>query len=132
LSIREEAYTEASRIMGISKASILRHNVISNLMPYISVNLAQSSRKIIFESVALYYLGILPFSTNNWGVMLNKAYQSGDMTQLGQIHWLLIPMTLIASVSLGLILLAQGMDRLFNVRLRAQHVNEGAGDAGTD
>jgi peptide/nickel transport system permease protein len=124
LSIREEPYTEASRIMGIRRVSILRRNIISNLMPYISVNLATSSRKIIFESVALYYLGILPFSTNNWGVMLNKAYQSGDMTQLGQIHWLLVPMTLIASVSLGLILLAQGMDRLFNVRLRAKHVTE--------
>jgi peptide/nickel transport system permease protein len=121
LSVREEAFTEASRIMGLSQLTILRKNVISNLMPYISINFANSARLIIFESVALYFLGILPFTTLNWGVMLNEAYSGADLTNLGQIHWLLVPLCAILFVSLGFILFAQGLDRIFNVRLRARH-----------
>ena len=121
LSIREEAFTEASRIMGISQFTILRKDIISNLMPYISINFANGARNIIFESVALYFLGILSFTTLNWGVMMNEAYNGADLTNLGQLHWLFAPMITIAIVSLGFILLAQGMDRIFNVRLRARH-----------
>jgi peptide/nickel transport system permease protein len=121
LSLREEAFTEASRIMGLSQLTIIRKDMISNLMPYISINFANSSRSIIFESVALYFLGILPFTTLNWGVMLNEAYESADLTNLAQIHWLLVPLGAILLASLGFILFAQGLDRVFNVRLRARH-----------
>lgn len=121
LSLREEAFTEASRIMSLSQLTILRKDVISNLMPYISINFANSSRRIIFESVALYFLGILPFTTSNWGVMLNSAYEDADLTNPEQIHWLLVPLCVILLVSLGFILFAQALDRIFNVRLRARH-----------
>lgn len=128
LSIREEAFTEASRALGLSKLTILRKDLISNMAPYISVNMATSSRRIIFESVGLYYIGVLPFTTLNWGVMLNQAYTSGQLTSLKQIHWLLVPMGAIILVSLGFIMLAQGMDRVFNVRLRARHAQTRSDD----
>ncbi|WP_266081392.1 ABC transporter permease [Haladaptatus caseinilyticus] len=127
LSIREESFTEASRIMGLSETRILRKDIISNLMPYISVNFANSSRNIIFESIALYFLGILPHSTLNWGVMMDKAYSNADLTNPDQIHWLLVPMALIILISLGFILLAQGLDRVFNVRLRSRHETAAGG-----
>ncbi|MFC4451305.1 ABC transporter permease [Halorussus aquaticus] len=130
LSIREEAFTEASRIMGLSDFHILRRDVISNLMPYISVNFANSARRIIFESVALYFLGILPQSQLNWGVMMDDAYTGANLTNPNQIHWLLVPMALIVLISLGFILLAQGLDRVFNVKLRARH--EGSANGGGD
>lgn len=121
LSVREESFTEASRIMGLSQVTILRRDIISNLMPYISINFANGARTIIFESVALYFLGILPFTTLNWGVMMNEAYNGADLTNPAQLHWLFAPMLTIAVVSLGFILFAQGLDRIFNVRLRARH-----------
>ena len=121
LSVREEAFTEASRIMGLSQFTILRKDIISNLMPYISINFANGARRIIFESVALYFLSILPFTTLNWGVMMNEAYNGSDLTNLGQLHWLFAPMITITIVSLGFILFTQGLDRIFNVRLRARH-----------
>lgn len=130
LSIREEAFTEASRAMNLRKSTILRKDIISNLVPYISVNVATSSRRIIFESVGLYYIGVLPFTSLNWGVMLNMAYTSGQMTSLKQIHWLLVPMMAIILVSLGFIMLAQGMDRVFNVRLRARHAKTRSSEDG--
>jgi peptide/nickel transport system permease protein len=121
LSIREYAYTEASRAMGLSKLTILRKDVLTDLMPYILVNLANSGRRIIFESVALYYLGILPYTSENWGVMLNTAYDNMSFYNPSEYHWMLVPMVTIVLVSMGFILFAQSMDRVFNVRLRARH-----------
>lgn len=128
LSIREEAFTEASRIMGLSEATLLRKDVVSNLMPYISINFANSARAIIFESVALYFLGILPFTTLNWGVMLNEAYENISLTNPERLYVILIPMVAIIVLSLGFILASQGLDRVFNVQLRARHARTVSSD----
>jgi peptide/nickel transport system permease protein len=131
LSIREQSYTEASRAMGLSKFTILRKDILSDLTPYITVNLATGSRRIIFESVALYYLGILPFTNQNWGIILNQAYSEIDFTDLSQIHYIAVPMVVIIVVTIGLIMLAQSADRVFNVRLRAKN-QETSGGNGED
>lgn len=128
LSIREEAYVEASRAMGLSKWHIIRKDLVSQLMPYISINTATSARSIIFESVALYFLGILPMTSLNWGVLLNTAYNESNLRSPENIHFILIPMFTIALISLGFVLFAQGMDRIFNVRLRAKHAKRVGGD----
>ncbi|WP_049898524.1 ABC transporter permease [Halococcus agarilyticus] len=128
LSLREESYVEAARVIGVGRISIVRKHILSQMMPYISVNFAGSARGIIAESVALYFLGILPFSTLNWGVMMNLAYEQTSLTNLGRLHWLVLPMILLMLVSLGLILLSQAMDRVFNVRLRAKHASSVGGD----
>ena len=133
LSVREEAYVEASRLMGIPLPTILRRDVLSQLMPYVMINSALTSRRIIFESVGLYFLGILPFTTFNWGVMMNLAYQASALTRPELLPWLVFPMITIFLLSFGLVLLSQGMDSVFNVRLRARHAKTtGQDNAHTD
>lgn len=133
LSIREEDFLEASRTMGLSKFTILRKGVISRLMPYISINMANSAKRIIFESVGLYFLAILPFTTLNWGVVMQMAYQQANLRDPSQLHWMLVPMLAIAGLSFGLVMFAQGLDRVFNVRLRARHAKTVPdGDGGTE
>lgn len=121
LKIREEEYIEASQMMGISTSKVLLTDVIPNMMPYILVSFVNSGRRVIFGSVGLYFLGILPFSNLNWGIILNQAYEYGALISLDLLYWLLIPMVIIMVLSLGMILTAQGMDRLFNPRIRARH-----------
>lgn len=121
LSMRNAEYIEASRTMGLDYYTIFTRDILRNLLPYISVRFVGSSRKIIYSSIGLYFLGILPFSNLNWGVMLNFAYQRGALYTLDSVHWLLLPMLTIVLLSWGLILFAQGMDRMFNPRLRAKH-----------
>jgi peptide/nickel transport system permease protein len=124
LSMREGSVIETARVMGLSDRRILNKYVIRNLMPYITINFANSARRVIFEAVGLYFLGLLPSSTQNWGIIMQTAYNNSDLTSLAQLHWLLIPMVMIAVFTLGLILAAQSLDRLFNVRLRARHVQD--------
>lgn len=123
LSVREENFIESSRAMGLSTSTIIKDDIVPDIMPYVSVHFVMSARGIIFESVGLYFLGILPFTNLNWGVTLNLAYTtSGALYTWETAHWLFVPMFTIVLLSLGLILLSQGLDRVFNPRIRARHV----------
>lgn len=132
LSLREESYVEASRIMGASTSSIVFQDIVPNLMPYIMVNFVAAGRGVIFGSVALYFLGILPFSNQNWGIMLNQAYEGGALISIDLFYWLLIPMVVISLLSIGLILASQGLDRVFNVRIRTKHQESATDEAKDD
>ncbi|WP_276256697.1 ABC transporter permease [Halomontanus rarus] len=124
LTIREEEFIEAARLMGISTPRILVKHVTPGLMPYILVNFVNAARTIIFASVALYFLGILPETHLNWGVMMNHAYElGGALYTPSTAHWLFVPMMAIILLSFGLILFAQGTDRIFNPRVRARHAS---------
>lgn len=123
LTIREESYTEASRAMGRSSPEILWDDIVPQMMPYITINSANAARRVIFEAVGLYFLGLLPAVTFNWGLMMKQAFRQGAaVANPGHAgHWLYFPMLTLLIFSLGLILLSQGMDRIFNPRLRARH-----------
>ncbi|MFB6152355.1 MAG: ABC transporter permease [Haloarculaceae archaeon] len=138
LTLREAEYVEASRIMGIRTPRIIAGDIVPNLMPYITMNFVQQARAVIFGSVGLYFLGVLPYTGINWGVMMNAAVnRAGATSSPAAFHWLLMPMLTIITLALGLTLLAQGADRIFNPRVRARHAesiesgdDEGDGDAG--
>jgi peptide/nickel transport system permease protein len=54
---------------------------------------------------------------------MNLAYKHGAALSNPELagHWLYGPMAAVMLFSFGLILLSQGMDRVFNPRLRARH-----------
>jgi len=65
--------------------------------------------RIIRTSVALYFLGILPFSTNNWGVMMQFAYSQGNAILTPEPpYWLIVPLVALAGMGFSLILFSQG------------------------
>jgi len=124
LSLRASNYVEASRVMGVSTPGIVTRDVLPNVASYITIKLAFTSRAIIFNSVALYFLGVLPFSSRNWGVMLNRAYSQGALQQVDQLYRVFEPMIAIIILTLGFVFLAQALDRIFNPRIRSRHLND--------
>ncbi|EFW90043.1 binding-protein-dependent transport systems inner membrane component [Haladaptatus paucihalophilus DX253] len=125
LTLREASYVEASRTMGVSTPRILFKDIIPNLMPFVLVNFANAARYVVFTSVGLYYLGILPTSVPNWGIQLNNAYkQAGALVGTSALYQLVVPMVMIMGIALSLILLAQGLDRVFNPRVRTRLAGE--------
>jgi peptide/nickel transport system permease protein len=133
LTLREESYVEASRTMGASTSQILLKDVIPNIMPYVLVNFANAARYVVFASVGLYYLGILPPSIQNWGLQLDNAYsQAGALIGTGALYQLIPPMIAIMGIALALILLAQGLDRVFNPRVRTRLAGESKSTADED
>jgi peptide/nickel transport system permease protein len=128
LTIRQESYTEASRAMGASSSNILRRDIVPQLMPYILISAARGGRGVVNEAVGLYFLGIIPRSGANWGVMMDVARQNGAVANLELFYWILWPMLALAGLTFGLVLFAQGLDKVFNPRLRARHAETLGGD----
>jgi peptide/nickel transport system permease protein len=124
LSIREKSYVEASRTMGTSTPRIILKDVLPNIMPYVMVNFVLAARYTIFASVGLYFIGVLPYTGQNWGVTLNNAYNQGALFTDAALHWFLVPIVTIVGLSFGLILVSQGMDRIFNPRVRTRLTGE--------
>lgn len=124
LTIRENSYVEASRTMGVSTPQILLKDVIPNLMPYVTVNFVFAARYTIFASVGLYFLGVLPYTTQTWGVTLARAQANGALFVPDAAHWLIVPMIAIVGLALALILLGQGLDQVFNPRVRTRLAGE--------
>jgi peptide/nickel transport system permease protein len=122
LPIRKKEYVEASQAMGQSTSNTLFKDVLPELLPMITIGFMGGAAGIVNKSVGLYFLGILPFSHQNWGVVLNSAYEgSGALYSLEAAHWLLVPLITVTGMTLALTLLAQAFDQVFNPRVRARH-----------
>ena len=61
--------------------------------------------------------------------MLNEAYQHQAHTRLDMFYWIAIPIIVIGLISVGLILVSQGMDRVFNPRVRARYEQTSSDDS---
>ncbi|MFB6141178.1 MAG: ABC transporter permease [Halosimplex sp.] len=123
LTLRESSYVEASEIMGLPTRTIIRKDLLPNMMPFILISFTNAARNIIFASVGLYFLGVLPYSSLNWGVILDTAYSNGAIGAIEYAYWIVSPMLTIIGLSIGLVLLSQSLDRVFNPRIRARHAN---------
>jgi peptide/nickel transport system permease protein len=121
IPLAEEEHVEVARALGKSKSELLVKEILPHSLPYIFIGFLGGATRVVFASVALYFLGILPFSTQNWGVVLHFAYQRGSIYSAQYIHWLLVPMVTIVGLTLGLTMLAQAFDQVFNPRVRARH-----------
>jgi len=130
LTLRDAAYVESARTMGLSTPSIVREDLLPNLMPYISVSFVAATRRIIFEAVALYYLGVLGGISPNWGIMMSNAVSGTAALYNSELaHILLVPMFAVVLLSLGALMLSQSADRVFNPRLRTKFFSDTGPDS---
>ncbi|WP_067625144.1 ABC transporter permease [Alicyclobacillus acidiphilus] len=122
LSLRERSFIEVSRGLGIGRWHILFHDVLPNLAPYIVTNLMLSLTAAIYGEVGLFFLGVVPFKANNWGVMLNFAQgASGAMYSTQSIMYLISPILAIVLLQTGIVLTADAVNEIVDPRLRAGH-----------
>ncbi|RAJ36838.1 peptide/nickel transport system permease protein [Kitasatospora sp. SolWspMP-SS2h] len=119
LSLRERGFLEAARGLGLPQRHILLRELLPNIAPYVAMNLLLSVIGFIGAEVALFFLGVVPFSSENWGVMLNQAvFSGGVMSSPEALTYLLAPLACILLITLGIVLFMDAVDELFNPRLR--------------
>jgi len=120
LSIKERDFIEASRAIGIGRLRIVFYDVLPILMPFVGINFLFAVVQSLYASVALFFIGVLPFSTVHWGTMLNIAMQvSGAIFVPYARHYVIAPVIFIILLQVGLILFSYGVEDIFNPRLRA-------------
>ncbi len=121
LSLKYREFVEAAKALGMSTGYIVFREIMPNLMSYIAINFIFSVIGAIYGCVGLYFLGMLPFTSYNWGIMLNMAYsQAGALYTPRAYHYLLAPIIAVVLLQAGLILFSYAIDEIFNPRLRTE------------
>ena len=120
LSIKESTFIEAAKALGLPLRHIIFREILPIMYPYILVNYLFAMLNAIYSQVGLYFIGALPISTMNWGVMMNLARSAGAIQGISGLHYLLAPMITIVILQIGLILFAKGADEILNPRLREE------------
>lgn len=119
LSLRERGFVEAAKSLGLSPFYILFREILPNVSSYIGMNLLTSITGCIYAEVGLFFLGVVPFHVNNWGVMLNMAvFSAGAMSSPSALPYLLSPLLALLILTLGIVLFLDAIDEIFNPRLR--------------
>jgi peptide/nickel transport system permease protein len=87
LAIREEAYVEASRSIGVGTPRMLRRHLLPNIASPLVVQVALSCGFAILAEAGLSFLGYgAPLGTPSWGTMLRRSYDSILIEQ-----WTIVP-----------------------------------------
>jgi peptide/nickel transport system permease protein len=119
LSLRERGFVEAARGLGLSTRHVVLRELLPNIAPYVAMNLLLALTGFVYAQVGLFFLGVLPLNTSNWGVMLNLAvYQGGALVASNALPYLLAPLGAILLLTLGIVLVVDALDEIFNPRLR--------------
>ncbi len=121
LSIREKPFIEAARSLNLSNVHILFNEILPNLMPYIVMSLILAMKNAIYSQVGLFFLGALPFTSVNWGIMINIGLYS-EYALLNPKAWIYLfsPMVCIVLIQTGLLFMLSGLEEIFNPRLRSE------------
>lgn len=121
LSLRERGFVEAARGLGLSTAHIVGRELLPSLAPYIAMSALVTVTGAVYAQVGLFFLGVLPYQADNWGVMLNLAvFGGGAMTTTAALPYLLAPLLAVLLLTLGIVLVVEAMDEIFNPRLREE------------
>lgn len=121
LSLRKRDFIEASRVLGLKVTHIIFAEILPNITSYIAINFIMIMRNAITASVGLMVLGLVPFSSTHWGMMLQMAVgASGAMYGSSAIVYLLVPIVAITLFQMGCLFFASGLDEALNPRLRTQ------------
>jgi peptide/nickel transport system permease protein len=119
LSLRERSFVEAARGLGLPGRKIIGTEILPNVAPFIGMNLMMQITGAIYTEVGLFFLGIVKYSSSNWGVMLNNAvFNASALTTPRALSYLLSPMICVLLITLALVTLANVIDEIFNPRLR--------------
>ncbi|WP_062349740.1 ABC transporter permease [Herbidospora yilanensis] len=121
LSLRERGFIEAAKGLGLPTRHIVVRELLPSMAPYIAMNMLIAVTGAIYAQVGLFFLGVLPFDANNWGVMLNlSVFGGGALSSTAALPYLLAPLLAILLLTLGIVLVVDAMDEIFNPRLREE------------
>ena len=121
LSTREKPFIEAARCLNLSNIHIIFSEIMPNLLPYIAVSMVYSVTGGVYSQVSLFFLGILPFTSVNWGMMINIAlYNENALINTKAWIYLFSPIVCIVLLQTGFILSQHALEEVFNPRLRSE------------
>ncbi len=120
LSLRERDYVEAAVLLDMGLPHIIFKEILPNMMSYIAISFAFSMTGAIYAQTGLVFLGLVPFSSCNWGVMISIAWTRGNIFYKDAALYILAPVFTIAIFQLAMVWMTRSLEEVFNPRLRAR------------
>jgi len=122
LSVKERKFVLRARSIGAGNTYLIRRHIFPSVFPLMMVNTVLVISLAILNESSLAFIGLGDPTTLSWGQMLNFAFTRGGMS--AGAWWALIsPGFAIVWVVLGLTLLGQGLEQVFNPRLEWHHLS---------
>lgn len=119
LSLRERDYVEAARVLDLGLPHIMVREVLPQMVSYVAINMIFSIQGAMYAIVGLVFLGMVPFSEPDWGVMIFMGRSQGALFTAAAASMLLSPVIAVALFQLSLVLFTRSLEEVFNPRLRA-------------
>ncbi|MGH2450150.1 MAG: ABC transporter permease [Candidatus Limnocylindria bacterium] len=120
LTLRERDYVEAARSLDLGLAHVIFREILPNMRSYIAIHFILGMTVAVYAVAGLIFLGIVPLSGNNWGIMINFAYVRGAIFFKDSFWYIFSPILAIALFQLALVSFASALEDIFNPRLRSQ------------
>jgi peptide/nickel transport system permease protein len=118
LSLKNREYIEAAIMLDLGTPRILFRELLPNMMSFVAISTIFEMTHAIYQQTGLVFLGIVPYSSANWGVMISAAERRGVLFN-PQASWsILAPIAAIVLFQLALVSFARSLDEVFNPRLR--------------
>jgi peptide/nickel transport system permease protein len=118
LSLKNREYIEAATMLDFGTPRIIFRELLPNMMSFVAISTIFEMTHAIYQQTGLVFLGIVPYSSANWGVMISAAERRCVLFN-AQASWsILAPMAAIILFQLALVSFARSLDEVFNPRLR--------------
>jgi peptide/nickel transport system permease protein len=120
LSLKRRDFVEAARSLELGNTHIVVRQILPMIMPYVIMHLILAVTGAIYGEVGLFFLGLVPISGTNWGVMLNFAFSaSGAIYVPSSVLYLMAPVGSIVLVQIGSVGFTKALDEVFNPQINA-------------
>ncbi len=118
LSLKNREYIEAAVMLDFGTPRIIFRELLPNMMSFVAISTIFEMTHAIYQQTGLVFLGIVPYSSANWGVMISAAERRGVLYSPEAAWSILAPMAAIILFQLALVSFARSLDEVFNPRLR--------------
>ena len=118
LSLRERDFVEAARALDLGTGHIVLREIMPNMASYLAISLIFAMTAAVYAQIGLVFLGLVPLSGTNWGVMLQLAWTKGAIFYPKALPYILGPVFAIALFQLALVFMTRSLEEIFNPRLR--------------
>jgi len=118
LSLKRRDYVEAATMLDLGTPNIIFRELLPNMMSFIAISTIFEMTHAIYQQTGLVFLGIVPYSSANWGVMISAAERRGVLYNPQAAWSIMAPMGAIVLFQLALVSFARSLDEVFNPRLR--------------
>jgi peptide/nickel transport system permease protein len=119
LSLKERDFVEAARALDLGAGHIIFREMLPNMMTFIVTSFALAFTGAIYGQVGLILLGLVPFDSSNWGLMISWGWNHGALFYKDSVWYIMSPIVAIALLQLSVITMTRSLEMVFNPRLRS-------------